>query len=365
MSPATPLARDALRLGDREATIEAIVDAMRTEVRGFRRRGGVLGLSGGVDSSVVAGLAARAFGPDKVVGLLMPESDSAGSGDSLRLGRGAADAFGITTITEDVTPILEGAGCYRRRDEAIRRVIPDYGPGWTSKLVLPSVVDSDAYRLHKVVALSPDGREVSERMPPDAYLQVVAATNFKQRTRKMMEYYHADRANFAVLGTPNRLEYDQGFFVKNGDGAADIKPIAHLYKTQVYQLAEALGVPEEIRGRPPTTDTYSMPQSQEEFYFSLPYDQMDLCLYAVDEGLPAEAVAPALGLEPEQVERVFRDIAGKRRMSRYLHATPRVFEAPRTVRDERGGGERRAGEQGDGEPSEGERGEDERGEVEA
>jgi NAD+ synthase len=159
-------------------------------------------------------------------------------------------------------------------------------------------------------------------MPAAAYLQMVAATNFKQRTRKMMEYYHADRLAYAVAGTPNLLEYDQGFFVKQGDGAADFKPIAHLYKTQVYALAEYLEVPAEIRRRPPTTDTFSLSQSQEEFYFSLPYGDMDLCLWAHAHGTPAAEVAPALGLTPEQVERVYRDIEAKRRASVYLHHAP-------------------------------------------
>jgi NAD+ synthase len=159
-------------------------------------------------------------------------------------------------------------------------------------------------------------------MTPAGYLQMVAATNFKQRTRKMMEYYHADRLHYAVAGTPNLLEYDQGFFVKQGDGAADFKPIAHLYKTQVYALAEHLGVPEEIRRRPPTTDTFSLAQSQEEFYFALPYAEMDLCLWAHDHGTPAAEVATALGLTPPQVVRVFKDIEAKRRVSRYLHQAP-------------------------------------------
>ena len=147
----------------------------------------------------------------------------------------------------------------------------------------------------------------------------------------MMEYYHADRLNYAVVGTPNRLEYDQGFFVKNGDGAADIKPIAHLYKTQVYELAARLGVPEEIRSRPPTTDTFSMPQSQEEFYFSLPYQQMDVCLYAYNHNLSAAEVGATLGLSEEQVERVFRDIESKRRATRYLQLPPLLVEEVQEV----------------------------------
>jgi NAD+ synthase len=142
----------------------------------------------------------------------------------------------------------------------------------------------------------------------------------------MLEYYHADRLNFAVAGTPNRLEYDQGFFVKLGDGAADVKPIAHLYKTQVYQLAAHLGVPHEIRGREPTTDTYSLSQSQEEFYFSIPYQQMDLCLYGLNHGIPKDEVARASGLTMSQVDRVFRDIKHKRRVTAYLHLPPGLVE---------------------------------------
>lgn len=317
---ATPIDRDVLRLADPEATADAIAAGLRDAVRGFRRRGAVLGLSGGIDSSVVAALAARAFGPGKVLGVLMPEADS--SPDTLRLSRLAADAIGIDTVLEDITDTLQAVGCYRRRDDAIRKVLPAYGEGWKAKIVLPSVVDSDAFRLFSVVAVDPEGQEHRARLTAEAYLEVVAATNFKQRTRKMFEYHHADRLNYVVLGTPNRLEYDQGFFVKNGDGAADVKPIAHLYKSQVYQLASVLGVPEEIRSRPPTTDTYAMPQSQEEFYFSLPYDAMDLCLYAVDQGLPPEAITEALGLSVEQARRVFDDIAAKRRVARYLHAAP-------------------------------------------
>lgn len=280
-------------------------------------RGVVVGLSGGVDSSVVASLCARALGADKVFALLMPEQESAP--ESLRLGKLVASKLGLTFATESITPILIAAGCYRRRDEAIRTVIPEYGEGWKAKLV---VGGESSYSFSTVVAESPEGERHSARLTLQAYLGVVSATNFKQRTRKMLEYYHADRLHYAVAGSPNRLEYELGFFVKCGDGAADLKPIAHLYKRQVYQLAEWLGVPEEIRLRPPTTDTYSLAQSQEEFYFSSPLLSMDVCLLGKDLGLSAAQVASATDLSPKEVERIYANIDARRRTATYLHQAP-------------------------------------------
>ena len=322
MTLAPNVSPELLRVDPAQATAEIVAAIELAVLRRMRKRGVVIGLSGGVDSSVCAAICARALGPDRVLGLLMPERES--SADSLELGRLAAESIGIATVVEDITSVLDAAGCYTRRDAAIRALIPEYGPEWRCKLMLPSVVDSDQYRIFSVIGQAPDGTQRRARVTPAAYLELVAATSFKQRTRKMMEYHHADRLNYAVVGTPNRLEYDQGFFVKNGDGAADIKPIAHLYKSQVYQLAEHLGVPDTIRMRPPTTDTYSLPQTQEEFYFSLPYDKMDLCLYARNNGVEAADVGTALGLTEQQVERVFRDIDSKRRASRYLHLEPQL-----------------------------------------
>jgi NAD+ synthase len=311
---------------DAAAEIERIGTALRSQVlKRLRRKGVVLGLSGGVDSSVVAALCVRAFGPGNVLGIYMPEQDS--EPDSLRLGRAVAGALGIETVLEDVTPILVGAGCYRRRDEYIRRLFPEYGPGWRSKVVLRKAKGTAGYNVFHLVVRGPHGEEKEARMPPEVYLGIVATTNMKQRTRKQLEYYHADRLQYAVAGTPNRLEYDQGFFVKNGDGAADVKPIAHLYKTQVYQLAAELGVPEEIRSRPPTTDTYSLAQTQEEFFFGISLRTLDVCMYALDQGIAAETVAPAAGLSSEQVLDVFRDIAGRRRSTRYLHEQPLLVDA--------------------------------------
>jgi NAD+ synthase len=200
--------------------------------------------------------------------------------------------------------------------------VPEYGDGWKCKLTLPSILDGDRLNITSLTVADPQGNQRTVRMPPAAYLQMVAATNFKQRTRKMMEYYHADRLHFAVAGTPNLLEYDQGFFVKHGDGAADFKPIAHLYKTQVFAVAEHLGVPEEIRRRTPTTDTFSLPQTQEEFYFALPHGEMDLCLWAFNHQTPPAEAAAVLGLKPDQVERVYKDIEAKRRVAKYLHHPP-------------------------------------------
>jgi NAD+ synthase len=316
---------------DLEKTADAIEKAIRTQVSGFRRRGVVVGLSGGIDSSVVTCLCVRALGAERVQVLLMPERDS--SSESLTLGRALTSQLGTPTLVENIAATLEAAGCYSRQREAIQQVFPEYGDGWKHKITLPSILNSDRLNVSELTVESPSGEIRTSRMSAAAYLQIVAATNFKQRVRKMMEYYHADRLNYVVAGTPNRLEYDQGFFVKLGDGAADIKPIAHLYKTQVYALAEYVGVPEDIRRRPPTTDTFSMPQTQEEYYFALPYPQMDLCLYGHNHALPAAKTAGAAGLTEAQVERVYKDIEQKRRTTRYLHAGPQLVEAVSEITD--------------------------------
>jgi len=314
---------DALAI-DAEREAGRIVAALRGQLRLLKRRGLVIGLSGGIDSSASLALAVRAVGAANVFALFMPENDS--DPESLRLGRLVAETFGVEGAVEDIGPALEAMGCYARRDGFIREAVPEYGPGWTSKIVIASTLEGDGYNISYLVVQDPEGRQRKLRMPPSAYLGIVAATNMKQRTRKQMEYYHADRLNFAVVGTPNRLEYDQGFFVKNGDGAADVKPIAHLYKSQVYALAAHLGVPGEILRRPPTTDTYSLAQTQEEFYFSLPYHLMDLCLYGLNNAIPAAGVAGTTGLTVDEVERVWADIAAKRKVARGLNMPPLLVE---------------------------------------
>jgi NAD+ synthase len=289
----------------------------------LHKRGLVVAVSGGIDSSVCAALSVAALGRERVFALLLPERDS--SGESVSRGRELAEHLGVNYVVQDIAPTLEAIGCYSWRDAAIRRVIPQFGDGWRMKIVIRGGLEGrvNHFRMH---ALAPDGTQYDEALGFKEYLDIVAATNFKQRVRKTLEYFHADRLNYAVVGTPNRLEYDQGFFVKNGDGSADVKPIAHLYKTQVYALATHLGLPPSICGATPTTDTYSLPQGQDEFYFALPYRQMDLALWALNHNVPADQVAELLNISVERAELIYADIRTKRRATRYLHLPPTLIE---------------------------------------
>ena len=310
---------------DLPATAERLAAGLVDAVKKLRRRGVVVAVSGGVDSACVAALAARALGPSRVHALLLPERDS--SPESSELGEAVCRKFGLEWTRHDIAPILAAAGCYREREDAVRSVFPGFEPSMRWKMVLAGdrLATGKLPVWQVVVEVSP-GRTETFRLSPEAYLRILAATNFKQRTRKMLEYFHADRLVYAVAGTPNLVEYDQGFFVKLGDGAADVKPIARLYKTQVFALARHLGVPEEITSREPTTDTYSLAQSQEEFYYSLDHRRMDLVLWAHDHGVSPEEAAPVLGLTPAHVKHAFEDVERKRRVAEYLHAAPVLLD---------------------------------------
>lgn len=312
---------------DLEKETDKITSAIKKNVYDvLNKYGAVVATSGGIDSSVTIALATRALGKDRVLGLLLPERDS--SSKSAKLAQLVIQHLGIESITEDIAPALDAFGCYKRRDDAVRNVFPEYTSDYKLKITLPqNLMETGRINVYHLTIESPDGKQQTKRVPPKELLQIIAATNHKQRTRKQFEYYHADRLNYAVLGTPNRLEYDQGFFVKGGDGLADMKPIAHLYKTQVYAIARYLKIPEEVLAQKPTTDTYSLSQTQEEFYFSLPYHQMDLVLWAHNHHIDAKEVAKVMDLTAEQVERVYLDIEQKRRTTAYLHKYSLLTEA--------------------------------------
>ena len=307
-----------------EQEVEAICSEIRNLLRTkLKKRGLIIAISGGVDSGVCAALCVKALGKNKVFGLLLPETDS--SPESLTRGKLLAEHLGIQYVTEDIAPTLEAIGCYKWRDDAIKKVFPEYDGTWQNKITIAGGQEGKFNYFNLVVKSSAE-KVLEKRMDLKEYLQIVAATNYKQRIRKSIEYFHADRLNYAVIGTPNRLEYDQGFFVKNGDGSADIKPIAHLYKTQVYHLAKYLEIPDDIATAEPTTDTYSMDQGQDEFYFALSYDKMDIALWAYNHGVPADQLATYLNIDPSHAQFIYDDIVNKRKTTHYLHAKPYLID---------------------------------------
>ena len=309
---------------DYQAEIDKISEKIKELLRAkVHRRGLVIAISGGIDSSVSAALSVQALGPDKVFGLLLPEQDSSDKSESR--GEMLAKHLGIKFLKHNIASTLEAIGCYQWRDDAIRTVFPDYAEGWKNKIAITGGNEGKINHFQLIVQ-PPGGELLTKRLGLNAYLQIVAATNYKQRMRKSIEYFHADRLNYAVIGTPNRVEYDQGFFVKNGDGSADIKPIAHLYKSQVYALAKFMGLPEEICNATPTTDTYSLPQGQDEFYYALPYKEMDLALWALNNNKTASELAIMLDIDEKHVEFIYKDIESKRSTTQYLHAKPYLIE---------------------------------------
>lgn len=312
---------DSIQIDSAKVT-EDIVANLRSKVLSkLKKRGAVVGISGGIDSSVVLALCVKTFGNSKVLGVMMPESDS--NPESLVLARKLVKTFGVEYVVEDLTAVLSGFGCYRRRDEAIRRVFPEYDATYKVKITLPkNILEKDTLNIFHLTIISPEGEEKTERIPVNEYLQIIAASNFKQRSRMSMLYYHAERLNYAVIGTGNKNEHELGFFVKYGDGGADVKPIAHLFKTQVFQLAEYLGIPEDIQKRIPTTDTYSAEQTQEEFFFRLPFNILDVIWFGWEKGVPTKEIAEVLKLKPGQVENVIHDIQRKKYSTEYLRMQP-------------------------------------------
>jgi len=314
--------KDILLINNIELFCNKITEKLKNETFSkLNRYGGVIGISGGIDSSVTLALSVKAFGPDKVLGVMLPEQDS--SPESERLALMLANKYNVKTIKEDITQALKGFRCYERRDEAVVNIFPEYNPiGYKMKIGIKTTPDSTLPPVFSVTIIDKEGKEYNKKLTAKDYLQIVASSNFKQRCRMSMLYYHAERLHYAVIGTPNKHEVDQGFFVKYGDGGADIMPIGHLYKTQVYQLANYLGVPKEIIERTPTTDTYSAEQTQEEFFYQLPFDQMDLLWYAYENNYDIADVASILGKPEKEVQNIFSNFDRKSKTTQYLRMAP-------------------------------------------
>lgn len=315
--------KELIKLDNVEQTVSAITENLRNDIfQILKRKGAIVGISGGIDSSVTLALAVKAIGPEKVLGIIMPENDS--SPDSKKLALELADRFGVATIEENMTPPLAGFGCYKRRDEAVKSVIPEYNPE-TDKFkieIKQRILNMKLPPVFNVTVYFKNGQVESKMLPLKAYLQIVAASNFKQRSRMSMLYYHAEANHFAVIGTPNKHEVKQGFFVKYGDGGADVMPIGHLFKTQVYELAKYLKVPQEIIDRTPTTDTYSAEQTQEDFFYQLPFETMDILWYGWENGYSAEEVAREMDYSVEEISNIFKSFERKMKTAEYLRMAP-------------------------------------------
>lgn len=323
MSSKIKFSKDLVLLQDVKATTERIIDKLREDVlHRLKRNGAVIGISGGIDSSVCLALSVKAFGAGNVIGIMLPERDS--SPESEILAKELAARFGVGTVKEDITEALSGFGCYERRDEAVKRVFPEYDPKtWKMKISIgQSGLFSNLPPVFRLTVINKEGKSDSKILPSREYLQIVAASNFKQRTRMSMLYYYAESHHYAVIGTPNKHEQEQGFFVKHGDGAADVMPIGNLYKTQVYQLAEFLGVPSGIISRTPTTDTYTAEQTQEEFFYQLPFDKMDRFWYGFENGYSPEEVAAEMGETVDNTRALFRNFTRKQNTTEYLRLQP-------------------------------------------
>lgn len=307
--------------------IEDVVLQISTKLKNdvlvnLRKSGGVVGISGGIDSSVTLALLAKALGPERVVGIMLPEKDS--SAESKYLALKLSEKFSTKAVEEDITNALVGFNCYKRRDESVKRVFPEYDPS-TFKMKIGlnrSGINQNLPPFFTLTIVDQDGNQKSQIIPFKEYLQIVASSNFKQRSRMSMLYYHAEINNYAVIGTPNKHEVEQGFFVKYGDSAADVMPIAHLYKSQVYQIAEYLEIPREIINRTPTTDTYTAEQTQEEFFFQMPYQEMDLFWYGYENNYPPEEVGQVLGKSKEEVELIYKNFKRKQKTTEYLRLNP-------------------------------------------
>jgi len=314
--------KDILYIDNIEEVCNGIMDKLKMDVaRKLQRRGAIVGISGGIDSSVVLALSAKAFGSEKVLGIMLPEKDS--SDDSRLLAQRLATKFGVNTVEENITKALDGFGCYQRRDDAIARVITNFNPELDkAKIEIKQNIGDNLPAVFSITVIKPNGEVLSKLLPAKEYLQIVAATNFKQRCRMSMLYYHAESLHYAVIGTPNKHEVEQGFFVKYGDGGADVMPIGHLYKTQVYQLARYLGVPQDIIDRTPTTDTYTAEQTQEDFFYQMPFEEMDLIWYGWEHNYEAEEVAKVMGKSPIEIQNIYKNFERKRKTTAYLRMKP-------------------------------------------
>ncbi len=290
--------------------------------KSFRRKGVIVGLSGGVDSAVMASLAVEALGKEKVFGLILPEKES--NPLSARFAALEAQRLGIDFAEKDMTPTVDAIGSYSIRDEYLKSLIPEYTPECKYNIALPTdFLERDSLNIYKLQVQTSAGDILTKRLSVDSFRFITAFASIKIRARMIHLYWEAERQNLVVAGTTNKTEMILGDFCKYGDGGTDIEAICHFYKTQIYQLAEYFQVIPEIRDRDPSPDTFSLPVTDQQFFFRIPFNKLDLLLYAWEHHIDTQDAADVLSLPEDAAKRAYREFTTKNNATAHLREVAR------------------------------------------
>ena len=312
--------RNVLEIENIERVIQSLQIFIHEQVNSnFRKRGVVIGISGGIDSAVAVKLCCGAVGKENVLGIILPEKES--NPQSQEFAKKYCEKLGIKYEIEDITSILDSSEIYQIREKIVKKYFPDYNQSCKYRIVFSENFDSDGLSIPYLEVNDGNNQIHKIKLSLNDYFTITAATNIKHRIRMTRLYFHAEKNNFLVCGTTNKAEFQQGYFVKYGDGGVDIEPLANLYKTQIYQLGTYLDIPNEIIERKASPDTWSFDVSDEEFFYSLPYEIVDLMLFAKEKSVTLSDICSTLDLKEEKVKRILNSIERKLQASK----TSRIF----------------------------------------